>query len=339
MRAWEIQGAFGLENLRLTERPTPEPGRGEVRLRVLAASLNYRDLLMVQGQYNPTLRGALVPCSDMVGVVKAVGEGVSRWREGDRVCPLFVQGWTGGRAERSMMQTTLGGPVDGALREQAVFHETALVRAPAHLSDAEAACLPCAAVTAWRALVSVGQLRAGEVVLTQGTGGVSLFALQIARMHGARVAITSSSDERLERARALGATWTVNYRERPDWGRAVLELTGGADHVMELGGAGTFDQSLRAVRLGGAVHLIGNLAGAKAEVQLTRIFMNGVRVLGAFVGSGEDLQALVRGLEAHPEVRPVVDRVFGFGEVHEAFQWLAGARHMGKIVLSIGERT
>lgn len=337
MRAWALSGGFGLERLGVVERPDPTPGRGEVRLRVTAASLNYRDLLMVRGEYNPRQRLPLVPCSDMVGVVDAVGEGVSRWRVGDRLMPMFSQGWTAGRAERWMLQTTLGGPLDGALRELAVFPEGSLVAAPGHLSDAEAASLPCAAVTAWRALVSVGQLRAGEVVLTQGTGGVSLFALQVAKMHGARVVVTSSSDDRLRRASELGADVLINYRTQPDWGRIALEQTGGVDHVMELGGSGTLDQSLRAVRTGGAIHLIGMLSGTKAEVQLTRIFMNGVRVLGAFVGSGEDLAGLTRALEAHPQVRPVLDRQFGFDEVPQAFQWLAEARHMGKITVRVQE--
>ena len=339
MRAWQVDGGFGLDRLIRVEREAPEPGPGEVLLRVRAASLNYRDLLMVRGEYSPSQRLPLVPCSDMVGVVERVGAGVTRWRAGDRVCPIFVQGWHAGRAERWMMQTTLGGPLDGGLRELASFPESSLVRAPPHLSDAEAACLPCAAVTAWRALITVGQLRAGEVVVTQGTGGVSSFALQIAHMHGARVAVTSSSDERLERARALGATWTINYREHPDWGRRLTDLTGGADHVIELGGAGTLDQSLRAVRTGGTIHLVGMLAGIKAEVALTRIFMNGVRVQGAFVGSGEDLRDLARALEARPEVRPVVDRVFGFDEVPGAFAWMAEGRHQGKIAIAIGEGT
>ena len=333
MRAWQLSDAFGLDHLSLVERDLAPPGRGQVRVRLDAWSLNYRDLMVVRGHYNPRQRLPLIPGSDAVGRVVAVGEGVTRVTLGDRVCPIFAQGWWSGRPTDADTRTSLGSPGDGVFCEAVVLSEHGLVVPPAHLTDAECAALPCAAVTAWRALVTQGGVTAGDTVLTLGTGGVSLFALQIARMLGARVAITSSSDEKLDRASKMGAEWVVNYRTTADWGRAVRAAAGPVDHVVEVGGAGTLDQSLRAVATGGVISVIGVLDGVKTDLALTKLLMRGVRLQGVFVGSRDDFEALNRALVAHPEVRPVIDRVFAFDELPDAMSHLARQQHMGKLVL------
>lgn len=336
MRAAEIRGGWGLDNLVLAERPDPVAGPGQVLVRVGAVSLNYRDLLTVQGVYNPKQPLPLVPCSDGAGVVEAVGPGVRRVKPGDRVCSVFAQRWLAGAPTRDKIRSTLGGPLDGMLAERVVLSEEGVVRTPEHLSDEEAATLPCAAVTAWNALVTEGRVAAGETVLVQGTGGVSLFALQLAKLLGARVIATSSSDDKLARARELGADEGINYKDVPDWGARAKELTGGegVDLVVEVGGAGTLQQSLRAVRIGGRVALIGNLAGTSAEVPLTLIFMQRVNVYGILVGDRESFEAMNRAIAAH-RLRPVVDRVFPLDDTRAAFEHMAAGRHFGKIVIGL----
>jgi NADPH:quinone reductase-like Zn-dependent oxidoreductase len=336
VRALEIRGGFGLDNLALVERPDPSPGPGQVVVRMRAASLNYRDLLTVQGKYNPKQSLPLVPCSDGAGEVVEVGEGVTRVRPGDRVCGLFAQKWIAGEPTREKARSTLGGPLDGTLAELAVLDGEGVVRIPEHLSDEEAACLPCAAVTSWSALVTDGGVAAGDTVLVQGTGGVSLFALQLAKLLGARVIATSSSDEKLARVRELGADDLLNYKETPDWGVKAKELTGGigVDNVVEVGGAGTLQQSLRAVRFGGTISLIGNLAGTTTEVMLTQIFMQRVRVNGIFVGHRESFEAMNRAI-AHHRLRPVIDRVFPLESARAAFEHMAAGGHFGKIVVKV----
>lgn len=334
MKAWEIAESFGLENLRRVERPDPEPGPREVAVQLRARSLNFRDLLMVRGKYNPRQRLPLVPLSDGVGEVVAVGEGVQRVKVGDRVSPIFAQRWIAGRPTKTELRSTLGGPVDGTLCERMVCDEQAVVHVPEHLSDEQAATLPCAAVTAWSALVTHGRVAAGETVLVQGTGGVSVFALQLAKLLGARVIATSSSDAKLERVRTLGADETINYRTTPDWGKAAAKLAGGdgVDHVVEVGGAGTLDQSIRAVRPGGTISLIGVLAGGAAPVNLTPVLMQDIRVQGVLVGHRQSFEAMVRAV-AHHRLEPVVDRVFGFDEAPAAFEYLASQKHIGKVCL------
>lgn len=334
MRVLAIEGAFGLENLKAVERPEPEPGPGEILLALRAVSLNYRDWLMVQGRYNPKQPLPLVPCSDGVGEVVAVGPGVSRFRVGDRAIPLFAQRWASGEPTRDKLRATLGGPLDGTLAERMVVPAEGAVQAPAHLSDVEAATLPCAALTAWTALVTEGNLRAGQTVVVQGTGGVSLFALQIARAFGARVIATTSSDEKRQRLYALGAAETIHYRNTPDWSRRVKELTEGigADLVVEVGGAGTLAQSIAATRFGGTIALIGNLAGGITEVNLIPIFMQAIRLQGVLVGHRESFEAMNRAFEVN-EIRPVVDRVFPWTDARAAFEHLASGTHFGKIVL------
>jgi NADPH:quinone reductase-like Zn-dependent oxidoreductase len=337
MRVVELAGAFGLEHLREAERPAPVPGPGQVVVRVAAASLNYRDLLMVQGQYNPRQPLPLVPLSDGVGRVSAVGPGVTRVAVGDRVAGAFFPHWVAGEPTRERMGPALGGPLDGALQEEWLLPAEGVVHVPSHLTDEEAACLPCAAVTAWNALAVRGQVRPGDTVLVQGTGGVSLFALQLALRMGARVLVTSGSDEKLARARALGAEAGWNYRAQPEWGKEARKLTGGegVDHVVEVGGAGTLAQSLRAVRPGGQVSLIGVLSGGSGDVSLFPILMQNVRVQGITVGDRASFEAMNRALAAAPDVRPVVDRVFPFGAFAEAFRHLQSGAHFGKVVLRV----
>ena len=336
MRAVEIRGGFGLENLALVERPDPLPGPGQVLVRLRAAALNYRDLLTAEGKYNPKQKLPLIPCSDGAGEVAAVGDGVTRVRPGDRVCTVFAQKWISGRPTRERLRSTLGGPLDGTLAELAVFDQEGVVKTPDHLTDEEAATLPCAAVTAWSALVTEGGIKAGDSVLVQGTGGVSLFALQLAKLLGARVIATSSHDEKLARAREMGADETINYREVPAWGVRAKELTGGegVDHVVEVGGAGTLQQSLLAVRFGGTISLIGNLAGTRSELLLTHVFMQKICVQGILVGDRESFEAMNRAIALH-RLRPVIDRVFPLEEAPAAFAQMAAGNHFGKLVVRI----
>jgi len=332
---WQIDGQFGTDHLRWTPAPDPVPGPGEVAIRVQAVSLNYRDLLMIRGHYNPRQPLPLVPGSDCVGEVVSTGPGVTTWRTGERVCVAFNPGWTAGPIPLNATQTTLGGPLEGVFQEFVVAPARALVAPPAHFTAAECATLPCAGVTAWRALVAEGNLQADQTVLTLGTGGVSLFASQIAQMKGARVCITSSSEERLERMRSLGVHHGICYTTDERWGKTAAQWAGkGVDIVVELGGAGTLAQSLRAVKTGGTVALIGVLAGVKTDILLTSILMRHVRVQGVFVGSTADFRDLVACYNAHPNQRPVVDRTFPLTELPAALQWMADGRHMGKVVLT-----
>lgn len=299
-----------------------------------AASLNYRDLMMVRGQYNPRQPLPLIPASDGVGEVVSLGKGASRFAVGDRVCPIFAQGYLAGEPTREKLKTTLGGPHDGTLTELMRVHEDSVVKAPSQLSNVEAACLPCAGVTAWNAVVVQGNLQPGQTLLTLGTGGVSIFALQIAKAIGARVIITSSSDEKLARAKQLGADAGVNYRTTPDWGKAVRELTHGrgVDHVIEVGGGGTLEQSIKAVRPGGTVSIIGALAGAKSELNVLPVLMQNIRLQGVFVGHRESFEGLCAAVEQN-QIRPVVDRSFPFAEARGAFEHMQSGSHFGKVTL------
>ncbi|MBL9026095.1 MAG: NAD(P)-dependent alcohol dehydrogenase [Myxococcales bacterium] len=332
-RAMVIEGSFGLENLLLRERDRVAPGPGEIVVRVRAASVNYRDLRMVRGEYNPKQALPLVPLSDCVAEVVEKGYGVGL-SIGDRVCPLFVQGWHAGEPTKEKLGTTLGGPLDGVLREEMTLRAENVVKAPVHLSDVEAATLPCAYLTAWSALVEQGGLAAGQTVLVQGTGGVAIAALQIAKAMGARVVVTSSSDEKLARARELGADETVNYKHTPAWGKKAVDLSGGrgVDVVVEVGGAGTLGESLRAVRPGGIVAVIGVLAGAATEVNVMPILMRNVRLQGVFVGHKEGFSRMCRAIE-QTGLRPVVGHTFGWTEAREALALMEAGGHFGKIAL------
>lgn len=335
MKAFEIQSEFGIDSLKLVQRPEPRPGFKQVLVRVRAVSLNYRDLLMVKGLYDPRLSLPRIPCSDGAGEVVAIGEGVSRVQVGDRVAGIFMQTWLGGAVTPAHSKSALGGAIDGMLAEYVLLNEDGVVQVPGHLSDEEAATLPCAAVTAWNALVVKGHLRAGDTVLVQGTGGVSIFALQFAKMMGARVIATSGSDAKLERAIKLGASEGINYRTTADWGRRASELTEkrGVDHVVEVGGAGTLNESLAAVRTGGIISMIGVLTGVSAEVNTTAILMKSVQVHGIYVGSREMFEAMNRAISEN-QLRPVVDRVFPFEQAPAALKYLESGAHFGKVCLS-----
>jgi NADPH:quinone reductase-like Zn-dependent oxidoreductase len=333
MKAYELRDGFGLDHLTLTQRETPTPGPGEVQVRVRAVSLNYRDLLILKGQYNPRLPLPRIPVSDGAGEVSLLGPGVTRFKVGDRVAGAFMPGWVEGSLTDEKARSALGGAVDGMLCESVVLPETGVVPVPAHLSDEEAATLPCAALTAWNAL-RAGNLQPGQTVLIQGTGGVSLFALQFAQLHGARVIATSSSEEKLARLRERGVSDTLNYRNTPEWGDAVRKLTaGGVDHIVEVGGAGTLNQSLRAVRTAGHIALIGVLSGP-GECNPVPILMKAVRVSGIFVGSVADFEAMNRAI-ALAGLKPVIDRVFPFDQAVDALRHLESGSHMGKVVIRL----
>ena len=334
MKAVQIE-RFGIDELAFNEIDRPTPMAGEVLVRMRASSLNYRDLMMVEGTYNSRLKLPLVPFSDGAGEVAEVGDGVSRWKVGDRVCPIFMQGWVDGELDYSKSKSTLGGDLDGCLRQYAAFNEAGLVRIPDHLSFEEAACLPCAGVTAWNALMVSGGLQKGDTVLCQGTGGVSLFALQFAKAVGAEVTITSSSNDKLERAKGLGAHHVINYREREDWDTVALELTNkrGVDHVVEIGGPGTLQRSMRAVKIGGHIAVIGVVAG-KGEFTNVPIFMKALKLIGVFVGSRvmfEDMNRFV----TDKSIRPVVDSTFEFDQVRDALELMKSGGHFGKILVRI----
>jgi NADPH:quinone reductase-like Zn-dependent oxidoreductase len=334
MKAFEIRRTFGLDALSLIERPDPIPGPGHVLVRVKAASINFRDLATVQGVYNPKQPLPLIPLSDGMGEVVGTGDGVTRVKVGARVAGSFFQRWISGPPTKAKLLSALGGPLDGMLTDHIVLHEDGVVLVPPHLTDEEAATLPCAAVTAWSALVEQGGLRAGDTLLALGTGGVSIFALQFARILGARVIVTSSSDQKLERVRVLGAAETINYKATPDWEKKARELTGGVgvDHVLEVGGGETFPKSVRATRIGGHISLIGGLTGLTADVNLAPILMQNIRVQGLMVGSRETFEAMNRAIALH-QLRPVVDRVFPFTECRAALEHMAGQSHFGKIVV------
>lgn len=333
MKVYEYS-QFGLNNLALAEREEPQPRAREVVVKFHAASLNYRDVLFHRGVYNPRASFPAVPLSDGAGEVVAVGEGVTRWGVGDRVCNTFYTRWLEGANVPNERGSLGAGESDGVLREYGALHEDALVAIPEHLSYEEAATLPCAAVTAWNALVRVGNLKAGDTVLTLGTGGVSVFAVQLAKLHGARVIATSSSDEKLARVRELGADETVNYRKTPDWDEEVLRLTGGegVDHVVEVGGAGTLAKSVNAARVGGLVSLIGVLAGG-AGFDPTRVLLKALRVQGVLVGSRRMFEEVSRAVAAN-RLRPVVDKTFAFEEAREALKYMESGSHFGKIVIA-----
>ncbi len=335
MKAYEIN-EFGIENLTSVEREKPEPDETQALVRFHAASLNYRDLMMVKGFYNPKLKTPLVPFSDGAGEIVAVGEKVTKWKVGDRVCPIFMQGWIDGAIDYRKARTALGGDADGCLREFGAFDENSLVRFPDHLSYEEAATLPCAAVTTYNALFCSSRLKPDDSVLLQGTGGVSIFALQFASILGCRTIITSSSDEKLQRAKDLGADDLINYKQTEDWDRAVLDLTEkrGVDHVVEVGGAGTMQRSVNAVRMGGDVSVIGVLAG-KGEFNPTSLLMKTVKLQGIYVGSRQMFEDMNRLICQHTHLKPVVDKTFAFDEVRDALKHMESGSHFGKIVVKI----
>jgi NADPH:quinone reductase-like Zn-dependent oxidoreductase len=335
MKAYEL-AQFGIDNLHVVDRDIPVPLIDEVLIRFHAASLNYRDVMVASGTYNPRMTLPSVPFSDGAGEIVEVGSGVSKWKTGDRVSPIVVQKWIDGGPTAATSKTAIGaGNFDGVLREYGAFSSESVVSVPGHLSYDEASTLPCAAVTAWHALVVSGRVSAGDTVLTLGTGGVSIFALQIAKSFGARVISTSGSNEKLERIRQLGADETINYRENEDWEREVLDLTNGlgVDHVIEVGGTGTLARSVKAVRVGGHIALIGalDMSGGFNPIP---IFMKGIRVQGIFIGSRQMFEDLNERIET-TALKPVIDRIFEFDQAVDSLKYMESGSHFGKIVVNI----
>jgi NADPH:quinone reductase-like Zn-dependent oxidoreductase len=336
MRALVLENDFGIDNLKLKERDVPKAGPGQVVLKMKAGSLNFRDLATVSYGGNPQLL-PFVPLSDGCGEVVEVGEGVTRLQKGDRVAPSFFQGWqSGGPVAENLGPTALGSPIDGCAQEYMVLSAEGMSKAPSNLSDEEVACLPCAGLTAWRALVVEGGLKAGDTVLVLGTGGVSIFALQFAKAMGARVIVTSSSDEKIERAKKLGADDAINYKEKPDWEMEARRLTDGrgVDHIVEVGGADTFPRSIAAARVGGHIAVIGILSGLTRDVNVAAIFSQNLKISGITVGSRTHFEEMSRAIVQN-DIHPVIDKRFPLAQAQEAFRLMQGASHFGKIVLDI----
>jgi NADPH:quinone reductase-like Zn-dependent oxidoreductase len=335
MRVFQIQDDWGMANLKIAERPQPQPQAGQVLLRMRASSLNFRDLIVPErgyGSFTGTL--PLIPLSDGVGEVVEVGSGVTRVAVGDRVCPTFFQGWIAGDPDLARMTGSLGGPIDGTMAEFMCLSEQGVVKVPDYLSDSEAATLPCAALTAWSAVATLGAVKPGERVLVQGSGGVALFALAFAKLAGAQVTVISSSDEKIERLKALGADATINYRTTPEWSKPAREITGGRgfDHIVELGGEKTLPQSLRCIRPGGTLSMIGVLSGASLSTPLGLIITRQVRLQGVTVGHRDGFEAMLRALEQH-RVPIIVDRVFEFEALPDALAYLRIGAQFGKICI------
>ncbi len=336
MRLYRLGKLGTLDALQLVDAPDPRPGAGGVVVRVRACSLNHRDLNIISGTYSShALKPGAIPVSDGAGEVSAVGQGVTRWKVGDRVAPIFVQRWLGGNLLPEYMPSALGGPSDGVLAEQIVLNEEGLVRIPAHMSFEEAATLPCAAVTAWHAALVKGALQAGQTLVTLGTGGVSLFAAQFGLMAGARVIATTGSVEKVARLHALGVTDVINYQAVPDWDARVRELTDGrgADLVVEVGGPGSLAKSIAAIRYCGHISAVGNLAG-KAMIDPGALFAKRASMCGIQVGSRDMFEAMNRALEV-AKLKPVIDRVFDFTDARTAYEYLATGKHFGKVVIRV----
>jgi NADPH:quinone reductase-like Zn-dependent oxidoreductase len=333
-RAWCYVDAFGPEHLHIVEVPEPSPGPGEAVVAVRACSLNFRDLAVSRGAYGGTVTTPLVPLSDGAGEVLATGPGVTRVKPGDRVAGIFMQKWLSGPVDDEKAASAMGGAIDGMLAERVCLNAEGLTRIPEHLSYEEAATLPCAGVTAWNALFHSGQLRPGQTVLTLGTGGVSTFALQFAKMAGARVIATSGNPVKLDRVKAMGADEVLNYKATPDWDKSVKELTHGVgvDHIVEVGGAGTLPRSIRAGRRGGHIALIGVLTGG-GEIDPRPILMKAIRLQGIYVGSREMFEEMNRAISLSG-LRPVVDHIFAFADFPAAMQYMATGAHFGKICIA-----
>lgn len=338
MRAWQVpKGGAGIDALTKVERPDPKPSHRQVLVKVAAGSLNYRDLGIVRGTYRQAVRENIIPLSDGAGEVIEVGSGVTRVKVGDKVAGCFFQRWPGGEPPPDVQQSALGGGTDGMLCEYALLEEDGVVKIPAHLSLEEGAALPCAGVTVWHAMMEHAKLIAGQTVLLQGTGGVSVFGLQFAHAMGMQAIVTSSSDAKLAKAKSLGATHTVNYKTTPDWDKAAMEMTGGrgVDQVVEVGGQGTLAKSFGAIRVGGKISMIGGLSGAATELDPRMIMARRANIQGISVGSTQMFEAMNRAISVNG-IKPVIDKVFGFDDVKAAYQHMASGAHFGKIVIRIG---
>ena len=335
MKAYELFPQEDFASLQVVERPSPPAlGPHDVRVRVRAVSLNYRDIVVARGSVKRPKR--IVPVSDGAGEVVAVGEKVTRVKPGDHVAAAFFPTWLGGAFAEEHHANALGGSLDGMLAEEVVLDESSWVRIPEHYSFEQASTLPCAGVTAWHALFEAATVNPGDTVLVQGSGGVSVFALQLARAAGANVIATSSSAEKRARLEQMGAATTIDYRENPKWGDAARAASGGrgVDVAVEVGGAGTFDQSVKALRFGGTMSLLGILAGTQGPIDTYSVFHKNLRVHGVYVGSVAMFEDLVRALETS-KIEPVIDRVFPFAEARAAYEHLASGRHFGKVVIRV----
>jgi len=335
-KAIRTTGGISIDQLAIDEVRVADPGPGQVLVAIKAVSLNFRDLAVVTGRYPRNTAQPTIICSDGAGVVVATGEGVSDFRADDRVVGSFFQSWISGPYASEYGASALGGAIDGVLTHFRVFDQQGLLRVPEHLSLEEAATLPCAGLTAWNALVSTCHVKAGDTVLLLGTGGVSIFGLQIAKLHGARVIITSSSEEKLSRAKALGADEIINYKTIPEWDKEVLRLTAGkgADIILEVGGGETFPRSLNSVRASGQIAVIGVLSGVMGTIPVGLIGIQTLSVRGIFVGSVAMFEDMNRAIAANG-MRPVVDRVFSFEQTVDALRFMQGAQHFGKIVIRL----
>ena len=337
MRALNVTAPWGLDAIQVVEAPDPTPGPGQVLVRMKAVSLNYRDLLMVNGMYGrgaATTADVITPFSDGCGVIEAVGAGVTKFKAGDRVATLFFQNWNSGPPNLEKLMSALGFPIPGAGAELQVFGQDGVSKVPEFLTDQQVATLPCAGLTAWRGLFEDARLEPGDTVVLQGTGGVSIFGLQFAKAAGYRTVITSSSDEKLARAQAIGADHLVNYKTTPAWSGPVRQATGGrgADFIMEVGGGGTNQESMTAIRIGGHIAIIGVVAGAGDPFNPAALIGNSAKLQGLSVGSRDMFEAMCRAIDLH-KIGPVVDKVFPWTDAKAAFSAMAGGEHFGKIVL------
>ncbi len=334
MKSYTVTAANKTSPLELQEAPKPTAGPGEVVVKIKANSLNFRDGIVLKGGYPRNSQTPVVPASDMAGEVIEVGSGVKKFKVGDRVAANFMRDWHGGTLSERVLWSSYGGGIDGFLAEYASVPELSLVHIPKGLSFEEASTLPCAALTAWNGLTSAG-LKAGDTILLLGTGGVSMFGLQFAKAFGANVIITSSSDEKLQKAREFGADGTINYNTHPDWHLEVLRLTNGrgVDNVLEVGGAGTLERSLKSVRPGGTVSLIGLLTRVEHEPSMLPVLLNAITIRGIYVGSREMFEEMNRAVEAN-NLKPIIDRTFPFTEAQEAYTYFLSQSHVGKVVIT-----
>ncbi|KAA1262425.1 alcohol dehydrogenase [Rubripirellula obstinata] len=334
MKSCLVKTDGGIDAIETVDQPEPDCRPGTVKIRMRAASLNYRDLSVAAGGYMRNDTRPVVPLSDGAGEITEVGDGVTQWKVGDRVSPIFVQKWIDGSVTDAMLRSSLGGGIDGVLTESIVVPEQSLVAIPDSMSFAEAASIPCAAVTAWHALFEVNRLVAGQTVLLLGTGGVSIYALQLAKSAGARVIITSSSDKKLELAKSLGADQTVNYQTHPDWHREVKSLTDGVgvDHVVEVGGPGTLEKSIKSTKVGGNIHLIGVLDSPSAKISPMLSVFNLLNIRGIYVGSRTMHERTIQAMTAS-EIKPVIDKSFAFDDALDAYRYFASQKHVGKVVI------
>ena len=338
MKAIELRDSFGIDSLVSADRPKPTPGPGEILLKVNAVSLNYRDLLVIDGVFFPNLQFPFVPASDAAGQIEQIGPGVTRFKAGDRATTQFIQDWESGPFNHSLLSagylaSTLGGPLPGVLSQYVVLPERGVIRTPSYLSDEEAATLPIAGLTAWESF-RLGSLRAGQSVLVQGTGGVSILGLQLAKAMGARVIVTSSSDEKLRRAVKLGADVTVNYKTEPEWWQTVKAATDGigVDHVIDVGGPDTLNQSLKAVKPGGFIGVVGILTGTECKLDIRNFLSRNARLQSLTVGSRESFEEMNAFLAKH-QLHPAIDQVFTWSKTPDALRELKAGKHFSKLVL------